>query len=174
MANIWTESDLATLRAGHAAGSPLGEIAHALGRSYNAVAHKADKLGLRASARPQRSASDLTAEIRARWGRMTNAEIATDLGLLYDRVRKLAAEAGMGTNPCTHNVPCGITWRAPRGMRSDTRRAGGARGTARSRPPLPSQRAPWPGRVTGRSSALKSWSAEEPGATSTPWGPRST
>lgn len=116
MANLWTDSDLATLRAGHAAGSPLGEIAHALGRSYNAVAHKADKLGLRATVRPQRSAADLTTAIRARWGRMTNAEIATDLGLLYDRVCKLAADAGMGTNPCTHNVPCGITWRAPKGM----------------------------------------------------------
>ena len=116
MANLWTDSDLAALRAGHAAGRPLGEIAHSLGRSYNAVAHKADKLGLRASARPQRSAADLTAEIRARWGRMTNAEIATDLGLLYDRVCKLAADAGMGTNPCTHNVPCGIAWRMPRGM----------------------------------------------------------
>ena len=116
MANLWTDSDLATLRAGHAAGSPLGEIARNLGRSYNAVAHKAGRLGLRATVRPQRSAADLTAEIRARWGRMTNAEIATDLGLLYDRVCKLAAEAGMGTNPCTHNVPCGIAWRAPKGM----------------------------------------------------------
>ena len=47
---------------------------------------------------------------------MTNADIATDLGLLYDRVCKLAADAGMGTNPCTHNVPGGITWRAPKGM----------------------------------------------------------
>ncbi|HWF01590.1 MAG TPA: hypothetical protein VG248_17440 [Caulobacteraceae bacterium] len=96
-ANAWLPQEDAQLRELFAADAPIGEMAEAIGRRFQAVRQRICTLGLRRNS--QRPWSELEdAEVLRRYGPETAAAIAQDLGrgvpAIYNRARLLGmAEA---------------------------------------------------------------------------------